>query len=239
MGENLIGSLFNRAILDTITGVLALVLTKLLIQLTTGVNFFFWIINSSYSTYSIWIFLTLSFLFGHLVDKIAFLLLDHTLFSKHFQNRLSTFEMPKWCEKEIEGIISASVDIKPTKSQDLIDDSKADWITAFFLVKARSEAIQKRADLIANFQFVSNLLMVLIFSFFIIPLYYYFQYFDVVYAIIFSVVIFLAIIFYWKSSVASLARIHTFENIVVYGILIDQKAVKSDNAKPLSKKRTK
>lgn len=223
MGEDIIGTLFNRAILDTITGFLALVVTNFLLMLAVGFDMLAWLVGSPFSIYTIWLVLVASFVFGHLVDKVAFMTLDHTLFEKHFQNRLATFDLPKWCQDMIEQRISNSVVIMPTKARDLVDDSKADWISAYFLTKARPEAMQKRADLIANFQFVSNLLIVLFYAFVVIPAYLYFHIAQPPYALICGAIILAAIVAYWRFSVASLARIHTYENLVIYGTLIEEK----------------
>lgn len=223
MGDNLIGSLFNRAILDTLTGFLALVITNLLTVLVAGFNIFAWLVSSPYAEYTFWLVLSASFLFGHLVDKLAFLTLDHALFEKHFQNRLSAFDLPQWCQDTIEQRISNSVTVAPTKSRDLVDDSKTDWISAYFLTKARPEAMQKRTDLIANFQFVSNLVIILLYAFFVIPAYLYFNVAQPLYALVCGIAILIALIFYWRFSLQSLARIHTFENLVIYGTLIEEK----------------
>lgn len=223
MNDNLVASLFNRAILDAIVGFLTLVISDLLFALLTGVDLVLWLLSSPYAGYAIWLFLIVSFLFGHLVDKIAFLLFDHTVFAKHFQTRLSTFDLPEWCQSAIEQRVSSPIAVTPTKSRDLVDDSKADWITAYFLTKARPEAIQKRADLIANFQFVSNLLLVLIFALLVVPIYLYSRVTSSGYAIVSAFILFVGAIAYWRFSLASLARIHTFENLVVYGFLIEEK----------------
>ena len=123
----------------------------------------------------------------------------------------------------IEQRILNSLSIAPTKSRDLVDDSKTDWISAYFLTKARPEAMQKRTDLIANFQFVSNLVIILLYALFVMPAYLYFYTVQPINALVCGIAILSALIFYWRFSLASLARIHTYENLVIYGTLIEEK----------------
>jgi len=127
----------------------------------------------------------------------------------------------------IENEIGDSLTILPDKSKDLVDDSKADWITAMFYTKARHEMLVKRADLIANFQFVSNLLTILFFAVFIIPPYIFYKLGDIRYSIGSIPLLLLLFIGYWKFSVAALRRVNTFENITIYGILLEEKRLET------------
>ena len=183
--ENLIGSLFNRAILDSIVGALTLVVLSLASQMLLGQNLVTELINSPYKEYTTWILLITSFLLGHLVDRTAFLLFDHRLFAKYFQSRYSTFDLPEWCQFYVEQKVAENVTVKATNERDLIDDSKTDWISAMFLAEARPEHLAKRSDLIANFQFVSNLLLVFVLSILIVPAYFTFNVRNVPYAVFF------------------------------------------------------
>jgi hypothetical protein len=222
MNENFIGSLFNRAILDTLIGFLSLIITNLLIVIISNINFIILLLNSPYSHFFIWIILIVSYLFGHFFDKLTFLILDHGIYSKQFQTRFSRFDLPSWCQKEIELRITQKLDIKSSKTHNLIDDSKTDWIAAYFLTKARPEAIQKRTDLVANYQFVSNILMILVYAFFVIPSFWYFHESLIINTISSLIILLIAIILYWTFSLSALARIHTFENLIVYGLIIEE-----------------
>jgi len=219
--------LFNRAILDLVAGSLVLFVFNLLVEMLFGLDLNNMIVGSN-TPIPIGLALMGAFLLGHLVDKVAFLLLDHFLFAKHFQTRSATFDLPDWCQTMIEGKIEESLTILPSRSGDLVDDSKADWITAVFLTKARQELLLKRADLIANFQFVSNLLTIFFFALFVIPPYLFFRLNDIRYTVGSIPILLLICVGYWRFSVASLRRINTFENLVVYGMLLEEKREQTD-----------
>jgi len=83
-----ISILFNRAILDVVAGTVAIGVFNLLIEMLSGKNVNLFIINNSNNLIVIGIILLAAFLAGHLIDKIAYLLFDHTLFAKHFQTEM-------------------------------------------------------------------------------------------------------------------------------------------------------
>lgn len=224
-----ISLLFNRAVLDTIVGFVTLVLLSFCAEMFFGKNYNSLIFNPS-NTLVLIAIIAGSFLLGHLIDKIAYLLLDHFVFAKHFQTRHSTFALPPWCETMMEDEIKVTLAISPDKSHDLIDEAKADWITALFLTRARSELILKREDLVANYEFISSLLFVLLCGLFIVPSYVYYKAGDILYTVGAGLLMLVLCAAYWRFSIALLTRINTFENLVVYGLLMEEKRKKTEQS---------
>ncbi|MFN8079900.1 MAG: hypothetical protein U0Q19_10055 [Kineosporiaceae bacterium] len=220
MSDGLVSSLFNRAILDFIVGLIFLAWADVIWWLFTSVDLLKWLAGSSAGSWTPFILLVSGFVAGTGVDRLAFQLLDRRLFWKAFAERRASMVLPDEVVRALERSATLAPPIRGT-SRDAIDESRADVISAIFWVKARPEALSKRADLVANFQFNSNLLLdsvlftpvvlfVVLRSDKGLPL-----------AVLALALLIMLDLFLWRASVAAIGRIHTLENLYVLGLYLD------------------
>jgi hypothetical protein len=222
MDASSISVLFNRAVLDTLVGFVFLVWCQIFGELGWDVSLIHSVESSSVVRWAPVMFLVAGFLSGTLIDRFAFLIFDRRLFGRAFQSRFASFDIPAVADSalkfESDGAISRPGEPKPGE---LIDDSRADVISAVFWTKARSEALTKRAELVANFQFDSNLLFATALYVPVLPGWLLIRrgdWFAAVLAFFFLIALCALL---WRMSLAAIGRIHTHENLVVFGLIVD------------------
>jgi hypothetical protein len=217
--EGLVSSLFNRAVLDTIVGFLFSLVLDVGIEAATGASMFERVKASNWGSSTSILIVVVSFLVGTLLDKATFLAVDRRVFQRVFLERQSSFDLPQWCTEQFSGNGKPALG-KSNQGHLGVDESSADWITAVFWTRARTEALQKRSDLVANYQFISSLLVVAAFALLVIPLAAV-RNREYVSAVAVALSLLGFSLFLWRACLASIRRIHTHENLVVYGILLN------------------
>lgn len=221
--ENSISALFNRAILDTIIGLLTFILVAMVVDLAHPVSVIELIPDDFRAPELAAVTIVMAYLIGNFVDKLGFLAIERVLFSKKLQSRDSGIPIPTWCRAHIEREIGTSLALVVNDDKRSIDETNADWISAVFLQYARPENLAKRSDLVANFQFTSNLLLVSTLGAIVVPIYFLIKMEAALFALVTLLCAVLLVAAYWRFSLSSLSRVVTFENLVVFGICIDMK----------------
>jgi len=165
--------------------------------------------------------LVAAFLSGTLIDRFAFIVFDRHLFASAFQLRLASFKLPDAASMALDICPGAAANSAGLKTGELVDESRADIISAVFWTKARPEALTKRAELIANFQFDSNLLFMAIIYVPVLPAWLVARRAEWIGAAAAALFLIALCLLLWRMSLAAISRIHTHENLVVLGLIAD------------------
>jgi hypothetical protein len=224
MGEGLVSSLFNRAILDSIVGFALLIIVEMMGTICADTDLLQTLEKSSAGSWAIVIIVAASFTAGTAIDRLAFQLLDRRMFGKYFVSRHAGFDVPPRVMREIDNEIYATTSREAgggILDAPLVHDSRADAISAIFWTKARPEALSKRADLIANFQFNSNLLIVGLLGVVVFPFWGHEKKLSVLVVLVVTGSLLAASVPFWRASIAAISSIHTLENVIVFGIFLD------------------
>ncbi len=223
MDTDVISRLLNYLITHVITGIIALILIITFVLSVWGVNIYSWAV-----TLDIWIFLLSGFIvvftLGDLIDAAALLFLDYFLLKNKYSQRPSEIDITS--DKIIRLVVACNLLRAGEINKDNAKQVLRDIIPSLFSSAAPPYIQSKREDIDSLYQYHSNMLLLLIISFPLIPIILY-KYIGVVSVILIIMIVHLVLIcVFYQFAINGLTRTFSIEDRFFFGYLLEHAKVK-------------
>jgi len=221
MDTDVVSRLLNYLITHVTVGTVTLIIIIASIFSIWGINIYTWAV--AFDTWIIWLLgIIVIFALGDLVDAAALLFIDYFLLRKRYIQRPSEIDLTS--DHIIRLVVKCNILTAEEINKDNAKQVLSDIVPSLFVSSAPPYIQSKREDVDSLYQYHSNMFLLLLVSFPLVPIILY-KHFDALVISVIMIVHLILLYMFYRFVVNGLARVFSIEDKFFFGYLLEHAQV--------------